>query len=148
MTRIINILTFIFVGIFILSLTGPMVSVDYWDLKYNDSTLLFSHISREDTTLVLDCKKIKATDSVRYSYHPCFHDDNINYITRLYIVTPKNKQFLLTEQKSKGFWFGNFSAKTLQKIADSCDVSLHCTTCCVSLHCTTCCSIKDVALAL
>lgn len=101
-----------------------MVSVDYWNLKYNDSTLLFSHISREDTTLILDCKKFKTTDSIRYSYHPCFHNDHVNYLTRLYLVTPQNKKFLLVEQKSNGFWFGNFSVNTLQKIADSCDCNI------------------------
>ena len=104
----------------VLSWTFKSTSVDYWEVKYNDSRLLFAHTSLEDSIITLDCRNFKDNDSIKYIYHPCYNDDHMNYLTKLYAVTPQNIKFLLAEQKSNGYWFGDFPVMILQKISDSC----------------------------
>ena len=122
MRQFFYILTVVFLGATVLSLTNPATAfVDVWKLSYNDSVIFLAHSPRPDSTVVLNCKKLKYTDSIKYSYKPCFSNYNISYLTKLYLVTPERKNILVATQNSKGHWFGNFSVKTVVHIADSCN---------------------------
>jgi hypothetical protein len=121
MKRILNLLTIVSVGTICLSLTESVtMNVDYWKLSYNDQIIFSGHAPCPYTIITMDSKAFKYDDSLNYFYHPCSFNDKIDYLTKLYLVTPQKVKFLVSTKKSNGYGYGNFPTKTIKQIIDNC----------------------------
>lgn len=100
----------------------PHANISIWTLFYNDKKLISSQdFMPGDTTIIisLDPGRFEKRDSVRF--HWSFDVlGKIEYLTRLYLAAPGQKNKLVSEKKSVDHCSGSFAVSRMKQMFDSC----------------------------